>query len=155
MAKKVGTITSGAAEYSGPVDPPRAATSAAALAAQAPAEVRGLTPAEEYTLRYTRTERESDALGRVIVVRRLKPSQEVHLRALAGTDDEAIFQPLFVAASVVSLDGAPMTFPKSRAELDAVLDALDKEGLNAGIVALMRLRGVASPTADVRADAKN
>jgi hypothetical protein len=46
---------------------------------------------------------------------------------------------MLIAASVRAIDDAPIPFPKSRAELDATLDALAEEGLTAGIVAYGRL----------------
>ena len=96
--------------------------------------------------------------GRIIGVRRLKPSEQAKLQGMTadltgydeGKDESGtVVQiphrlPLFVAASVreiTSLDGntVHVAFPRSRAELDAVYDRLDKEGIEAAQRAFAKL----------------
>lgn len=104
--------------------------------------------------RYDRVERVVDELGRTVGVKRLKPSQQVRIQELAPglegttkvTDDASgktfdvpRASPLIMAAAVVEIDGSPVPFPKTRAELDAVLDMLDQEGLQAIATALTTL----------------
>lgn len=104
--------------------------------------------------KYNQIERVADTLGRVIGVRRLKPSQQLRVEEYSSdltgvqsfTDDDTgkqIEVPrrtiLFYAAAVCEIDETPIPFPKNRAELDAVLDRLDDEGLTAVSVALVKL----------------
>jgi hypothetical protein len=103
--------------------------------------------------RYNRIERAPDKLGRMIGVRRLKPSQQLRIQEMAPGLDGAMSvtaetkdglqqieiprnSPLVIAASVCEIDSTPIPFPKNRAELDAVLDRLDTEGLEAAGKAL-------------------
>jgi hypothetical protein len=103
--------------------------------------------------RYNRIERASDSFGRMIGVRRLKPSQQLRVQEMAPGLDGAMSvtaetkdgvqqieiprnSPLIIAASVCEIDSAPIPFPKNRAELDAVLDRLDNEGLAAAGTAM-------------------
>jgi hypothetical protein len=103
--------------------------------------------------RYSRIERATDKLGRMIGVRRLKPSQQLRVQEMAPGLDGAMSvtaetkdgvqqieiprnSPLIIAASVCEIDSAPIPFPKNRAELDAVLDRLDNEGLAAAGTAM-------------------
>lgn len=115
-----------------------------------------MSASEEITQRYNKVERELDALGRTIGVKRLKPSQQIKLQGMTPDLDGESEQvdkasgktiavsnraPAFIAASVVEIDGAPIPFPKTRAELDSMLDALDSEGLEAAATAMARLMG--------------
>lgn len=104
--------------------------------------------------RRNRIERASDAFGRVIGVARLKPSQQIKLQELApGLDGSSeVVDPetgersqvprittIYFAAAVREIDGNPIPFPKTRGELDAILDRLDQEGMEAAVTALGRL----------------
>ena len=104
--------------------------------------------------KYNRIERVSDSLGRVIGVRRLKPSQQLKVEEFAGnltgtvtmTDDRSGKSievprrfPLMIAAAVCEIDETPVPFPKTRAELDAVLDVLDEEGMAAVVEAFGKI----------------
>jgi hypothetical protein len=119
--------------------------------------------------RYNRIERATDGIGRMIGVRRLKPSQQLRVQEMApGLDGTIAFteessgksfdiprnSPLIIAASVCEIDSAPIPFPKSRAELDAVLDRLDSEGLEAAGAALAKFAADSSEV-DVKEAAKN
>jgi hypothetical protein len=114
------------------------------------------TASEEILARraqYDRIEREADALGRIIGVKRLKPSQQIKVEEMApglsGTSDfkneagemVAVSRraPLMLAASVREIDNVPVPFPRDRDALDAILDRLDTEGLEAAGTALSKL----------------
>lgn len=105
--------------------------------------------------RYNRIERVDDSLGRVIGIKRLKPSQQVRVQEMApGLDGVTMapapdggmievprIAPLMMAAHVVEIDGSPWPFPKTRADLDLIFDTLDGEGLEAvakGLAALAK-----------------
>lgn len=139
MARKVGTITAGAADNPDQIDPPRGAATAAQTR-----PARTLAPSEEIKARYDRIERQADKFGRVIGVRRLRPSVQARIHGMLadlGQDQES-FGTMALAACVCEIDGAPYTPPKTRAELDAVADMLDGEGLMAAAIALAALQGV-------------
>lgn len=113
------------------------------------------TASDEILQRYRHIEREPDSLGRIIGIRRLRPSEQSKIVGytpdLGGydlipslTDDGKPKQfshrmPLMMAASVVEIDGNPYGFPRNRAELDDMLDRLDAEGLEAIVAAATRL----------------
>lgn len=117
-----------------------------------------MTPSEEFVQRYTKIEREADSLGRLIGVRRLKPSQQARITEMTpGLDgetemkvlDEATGQEktisisrrlqITLAAAVCEMDNNPIPFPKTRGELDAIYDRLDREGIEATMIAYGRL----------------
>ena len=118
------------------------------------------TESETILARYKSVEKEADALGRVIGVRRLKPSEQTKVTGmtpdLTGHDDFEDIDaetgektgktfpvsnrtPLIIAASVCEIDDARIPFPRNRAELDAIFDRLDAEGLAAATAAFVRL----------------
>ena len=127
--------------------------------------------------RYSQVEKETDAWGRVIGVRRLKPSEQSRIAAmtsdLSGSDEafddkgEKILvprrAPLVIVASVCLIHDengpTPVSFPANRRELDAMFDRLDVEGLEAAAIAAGRLaeadRIKEDPEADGKTDAKN
>lgn len=93
--------------------------------------------------RYDETASETDAFGRVITVRRLRNSEQLKAVEMAGSDMSA--STIRVACGLVSItdDGGTddFKFPRSRAELDARLDRLDEEGLEALGEATKKLYG--------------
>jgi hypothetical protein len=104
--------------------------------------------------RYSQVERESDSLGRIIGVRRLKLSEQSRLTAmtpdLGGLDEiqnpetgitQLVAQrsQYFIVAMVCEINNAPIPFARNRGELDAIFDRLDKEGMMAAAVATSRL----------------
>lgn len=120
--------------------------------------------------KYDRIERVTDKTGRVIGVHRLKPSQQLRIQELApGLDgmttmtDESTgktisvpkITPLAIAASVAEIDGSPFPFPRSRGELDMMIDVLDDEGLTAAAAGLANLSSDDSDGADNKESAKN
>lgn len=103
--------------------------------------------------RFNRVERTTDAYGRVIGVRLLKISQRIRIEEMApglsGNDEvvdsegKSFFVPklarLIFAASVSEIDQLPYPFPKNRAELDALIDALDEAGIAAAAEGFAKL----------------
>lgn len=117
--------------------------------------------------RYKRREKEADKLGRVIQVRKLRPSEQTKIAGmtadLSGADEmvgpkgERVLVPhripLTVAACVCGIDDVMIPFPKTRQELDAIFDRLDAEGLAAASAAISRLQ--ADEVQDPVEEAKN
>jgi hypothetical protein len=126
------------------------------------------TESEVILARYRAVEKEADALGRVIGVRRLKPSEQTKIAGfcadLTGYDDITApngdkmqiphRMPLLIAAAVCMIDEVRIPFARSRAELDAIYDRLDAEGLAAAGAAMARL-SEAESTKDPIDEAKN
>lgn len=109
------------------------------------------TESEIRIQRYRQVERKADAMGRVIGVRRLKPSEQGRLQGytadLGGQEEvenpdtgEMIKvshkTPYFIAATVCEIDGVHIMFPRNRGELDSIYDRLDVEGVTAAAQAL-------------------
>lgn len=111
------------------------------------------TESEAKLARYSETVKEADAFGRVIGVRRLKPSEQTKIAGmtseLAGSDEMQNEKgikiqvphrmPLILASAVCSIDDSHIPFPRNRAELDAIYDRLDVEGLEAAGKAWLKL----------------
>lgn len=114
------------------------------------------TETEAKLARYSQIEKMADGFGRLIGVRRLKPSEQTKLAGmtteLTGHDDfpkpdgTVIMiphrMPLMIAASVCLIDEAHIPFPRNRPELDAIYDRLDVEGIEAAGRAFAKLTGV-------------
>ena len=127
-----------------------------------------LTESEVKFARYSTVEKEVDKFGRVIGVRRLKPSEQTKLSGLTADvsgSDEAINEngekvtiphrmPLLIAAAVCMIDDVRIPFPRTRGELDAIYDRLDAEGVAAAGAALVRL-SQADSVEDALVEAKN
>jgi len=132
---------------------------------------RVMTAAEEILNRYRHIERAADSRGRIIGIRRLRPSEQSKIVGMTpdlggydlvpSLDDETRVQrlshrmPLMMAASVVEVDGNPIAFPRNRAELDAIYDQLDGEGLTAIVECATRLGESMIAEAARREAAKN
>lgn len=135
---------------------------------------RHLTESEVRFARYNQIEKEADGVGRLIGVRRLKPSEQTKLSGmtseLTGYDrvvnekgeqvDVPHRAPLMLASSVcLIVDEAGVEvripFPANRAELDAIYDRLDIEGLIAAGKATERLNATNTPLLDPKEAAKN
>jgi len=127
------------------------------------------TESEAKIARYEKIEREPDEWNRVIGVRRLRPSEAAKINGMTKDLDgyEEVVNPdtgetmrfsyntrHAVAATVCEIDQAPIPLARNRAELDAILDRLDDEGLRAATRALVRLVGT-QVTTDPLAEAKN
>lgn len=99
-----------------------------------------MTPSEEIINRYKPSDAEADAFGRLIRVRRLRMSEHVKLDEMG--EGLASRGPAVLAAMVCEIDGTHITFPKNRGELNAILDSLDIEGIEAANKALRKLTGI-------------
>ena len=103
--------------------------------------------------RYSQVERETDSLGRVIGVKRLKVSQQIKISEMTPqlegeaemtTQDGRVIRiarrsiPL-AAAAVCEIDGDLIPFARNRGELDSIMDRLDDEGLMAAVIAFGKL----------------
>lgn len=120
-----------------------------------------MTPKEEVLARYRQVEHATDATGRLIGVRRLKVSQQIKVQELTPflegmsdiTDAEGKVLSIarrsipLIAASVCEIDGNHYPFPRTRAELDFIMDVLDEEGISAAVRAFGTL--VTPKTEDV------
>lgn len=95
----------------------------------------------EILARYSKSEKLSDSVGRLISVVNLKFSEKLAVRRLAETEDEMVLAFMSVAASVREIDGIAFPFPRTRAELNSTIDILDEEGMAAAMEASMKLRG--------------
>ena len=111
------------------------------------------TASEEILARYKKREIETDTFGRAITVRRLRPSEQTALMRMADTEVPQAISAMTVGASVCQMDEGLITFPKTLGELNAVLDALDEEGLSAATKAYIRLQKGAPEGATDQADA--
>jgi hypothetical protein len=112
-----------------------------------------MTPSEERINRYIEIAREADAVGRLIGVKRLKISQQLKIEemtpALDGSatlttpDGQEMKIPRrsipMIAAAVCEIDNVPIPFPRTRGELDAMMDRLDSEGFAAAAAAFGKL----------------
>jgi hypothetical protein len=119
------------------------------------------TESEIKLARYSAVEREADAFGRVIGVRRLRPSEQARLTGM--TDDMTGFDetdavddvtgemtkfniphraPFLISAAVCEIDQVKIPFPRSRSELDSIYDRLDVEGISAAARAFAKLTKV-------------
>lgn len=121
--------------------------------------------------RRSKLERKTDALGRVIGVRPLRPSQETRVLAMTADLDGDISVPdpsvpggkvkipiragYMIAAQVCEIDSVPVPFARDRSELDAVFDRLDQEGLQAAAEAMVVIREAADEAQSGLAAAKN
>src|ERR1700730_10186441 len=100
------------------------------------------TESEAKLARYKAVEKEADAFGRVIGMRRLKPSEQTKVAGycadLTGSDEMTGPQgetvqiphrlPLLIAAAVCMIDEIHIPFPRHRGELGAIYERLDVEG---------------------------
>lgn len=129
------------------------------------------TESEKKLARYNHIEKEADDFGRVIGVRRLKPSEQTKVAGMTAdlTGHEEVLNPegdkiqvshrlpLMIVAAVCYINDEQgevrIPLARNRGELDAMYDRLDVEGLAAAGRALVRLN---PPEAhDPLAEAKN
>lgn len=108
---------------------------------------------DEIKARYSTIEREADAFGRIIGVRRLRPSEVGAVTALTSgmdgflivTGDDGAESKVpersryLLSAAVREVNGVAQPFPKTRQQLDGLVDMLDEEGFAAAVVAYSRL----------------
>ena len=109
---------------------------------------------DEIRAKYAKTEKVVDKYGRIITIRLLTVSQRTEIRKWAGTDDASVQAPMLFAASVCAINDLPYTFPKTSAELNAVMDMLDDDGTLAIAQAYEKLIGDKTQEQEIEA-AKN
>ncbi len=133
----------------GPAPTPAEIEAAPAEAAVAPASPFKVTVTDD------RHATVVDSAGRVIKIKKLSALDRVRLFKAEGathSENRMLSSYYATAASVVELDGAPVPFPSTELQLDAIVGRLDEHGLEAAILGLLAL----SPkTGDVSAEAKN
>jgi hypothetical protein len=127
------------------------------------------TESEAKAARYNHTEKEADGFGRLISVRRLRPSEQAKINGftpeLSGFDEVPLANGEtmrvthrmghILAAAVCQIDEVRVAFPRNRGELDSIYDRLDVEGLAAAGKALARLAADDRPVAEALDEAKN
>jgi len=75
-----------------------------------------------------------DALGRTIVVKRLKTVERMRLFKIlgpAGSENKQLIGYAALATAVVSIDGEAVPFPSSERMIEVMVDRLSDEGLEA------------------------
>lgn len=111
---------------------------------------------QEIRDRYKQVETVTDKFGRAIMVGRLRPSQQLKVSQFAEGGDESIKMNIRFVCMVREIDGDQLSFPRSRAEVDARIDRLEDEGLDAIVMSLPKLFGAdTGADADPTANAKN
>ena len=120
--------------------------------------------------RYQQKEKVADKWGRILSIQRLKQSQMEKIQGFTSdlqgvtkvmnpdTGEESSIPRnwrLILAAHVREIDENPLPFPRNREELDAILDRLDEEGMEAAATAFSKLMTTVEPPADVVEEAKN
>lgn len=114
------------------------------------------TASEEILARYKRRETGTDTFGRAITVRFLRPSEQTAVMRMADSESNSVQMPFIVAASVCDIDGDHITPARSQADVNAIMDRLDEEGLAAATKAFMALRGIGEEgSGDAASVAKN
>jgi hypothetical protein len=111
-------------------------------AAVAPAEkpAAALSLAEQIRADATRIEREKDAIGRMIAVKKLTFLDVHRTTKLLGADssNSVALEQALMAASVVEIDGEPITRPVNTLQLEALMGRLDFHGIAAANRAVAR-----------------
>lgn len=116
----------------------------------AKAKVRGAaadtdTPSGEVVKASAPTKTVTTKLGRTLVVRKPSALNRLRLYEIIGPSAAQNRQYLGhagLACSVVSIDGEPVAFPTSKRELEALVQRLDDDGLDAAGFALAELTGI-------------
>lgn len=121
---------------------PRIKSSAATQVEAAEAANTVPAPSAEIVNAANKTFTKVSEAGSVIVVRKLGPLQRMRLAEIIGA--AAAQNPMYLgtatsAASVVSIDGDPVPFPASKRELEATVQRLDDDGIEAASAALAKL----------------
>lgn len=131
------------------------------------------TESEVKLARYSEVVKEADEFGRIIGVRRLKPSEQTKIDGMTSelfgydemTNDKGEKvriphrMPLLLAAAVCYISDTNgevhVPFPRSRGELDAIYDRLDTEGISAAGKAFVKLTGIEVEVKEPLTEAKN
>ena len=102
-----------------------------------------MSASEEILARYAQVEHEVDAFGRKITVKRLPMDVRIRVIGFCEGEGDLAKSIIVTAASVRAIDDNPITPPRNRADVDAVVRSLDEEGLAAAGVAFRRIHGIA------------
>lgn len=94
----------------------------------------------ELLARYQKKEVEADKFGRLITVVRLRLSESISIRRMAETEDDTALIYMLAAAAVRAVDDIAYPFPRNITDLNATIDALDQEGMEAALEASVKLR---------------
>jgi hypothetical protein len=108
---------------------------------------------QEIRDRYKATITKVDKFGRAIKVGRLTMSQETRAAELA--ESFASIEMMRTICSLRQIDDDMIPFPRDRAQLDAIMDRLDREGVTAIREAMAEMVGPAVAPAEKAAAAKN
>jgi hypothetical protein len=111
-------------------------------------------PASKLTVHDARNATVIDALGRTLKIKRLSALDKVKLFKATGStlsENRIVGSYYATAAACVSIDGAPVPFPTTELQLDALVGRLDEAGLESILVALIAL----ATDSDVATEAKN
>ncbi len=103
----------------------------------APAE---MSLAERIKADATRIEKVKDAAGRIIGVKKLNFLDTHHVTCMLGDDAQnavALRQAL-MSSSVVEIDGQPISRPRTRSQLEALMAQLDFHGVTAATEGMNR-----------------
>lgn len=75
----------------------------------------------------------TDRRGRNLVIRRPSALQKFMLMDALGSsaDNKMLFMHSVLAASVVEIDGEPVQFPRSKTQVQALVQRLDDDGIDA------------------------
>ena len=102
----------------------------------APPEIADVvTPTQAVILDANRVEYVVDALGRKLGFKRISaPTRRRVFKALSAASAEKIYliSMALTACSCVSIDGVPVPFPTTELQVDALIDRLEDEGIDAG-----------------------
>jgi hypothetical protein len=126
-------------------------------APSAPAPGPSLSLADQIKADATRIERATDAAGRVIGVKKLNFLDTHRITRLLGSDaaNSTALEQALMTASVVEIDGQPLSKPGTLLQLEATMSRLDFHGLSAAIKAMSRFTPVMAADDDEAAAIKN
>lgn len=111
-----------------------------AAVAAAPAE----TPAASVVSAANESVTVTTPAGRVLVVSRLNALKRMRLFKILGDDarNQMYLGTAATACAVTSIDGAPVSFPASQLEVEALVGRLDDDGITAASEALAKIERI-------------
>lgn len=109
-------------------------------------------PAAQIVAAAQATQDVADAAGRALTVRKPGALDRLRLFKAAGAllaGNSAWLGLATVAASVVALDGVPMPFPATEAQIEALVQRLGDHGIAAASAVLAAMRALPDPGSDL------
>ena len=103
------------------------------------------TPSEQIVKAANFTDTITDPVGRALAVRRLNALDKLRMLEVVGPENsrnEAFLGIATVACHVTAIDGDPVAFPRTRGQLDALVQRLDDHGIAAVASALAERFGI-------------